>query len=77
MMKWLAVPEDCKLGLKREKDKTKLTRDEPWDSMSGVRVRQIAQLKDFCISAHSVDNKAEKVVAIVQENDVQFAITET
>lgn len=56
-MKWLTVPEGFKLGLKREQDKTKLTSDEPWDSRSGLRVRQIAQRKGFCTSAHSVDNK--------------------
>ena len=57
MMKWLTVPEGFKLGLKREQDKTKLTSDEPWDSRSGLRVRQIAQQKGVCTSAHSVDNK--------------------
>lgn len=45
VMKWLAVPEDFELGLKREKDKTKLTRNEPCDSTPRLRVRQIAQLK--------------------------------
>ena len=56
-MKWLTVPEGFKLGLKREQDKTKLTSDEPWDSRSGLRVRQIAQQKGVCTSAHSVDTK--------------------